>query len=58
MVKDPVCGMKISEEAAATKLVYQGQSYYFCSTLCKQLFEREPQKYAPPAESLQEIPSS
>ena len=51
MVKDPVCGMAVSEITAKAKLVYQGQSYYFPSTLCKQMFEREPQKYVPPAES-------
>ncbi len=45
MIKDPVCGMAVSEDSAKTKLVYEGQIYYFCSMLCKQLFEREPRKY-------------
>lgn len=45
MIKDPVCGMKVSESAAKEKLVYRGQTYYFCSALCKQMFERESQKY-------------
>ncbi len=27
------------------KLVVQGRTYYFCSELCKRLFEREPRKY-------------
>lgn len=45
MIKDPVCGMKVSESTAKEKLIYQGQTYYFCSALCKQMFEREPQKY-------------
>ncbi len=49
MIKDLVCGMAVSENAAKVKLVYQGQTYYFCSTLCKQMFEREPQKYIAPA---------
>lgn len=44
-VKDPVCGMAVSEHSAKAKSVYKGQTYYFCSALCKQLFEREPQQY-------------
>ncbi len=45
MIKDPVCGMNVSEAAAKATTVYQGKTYYFCSALCKQLFDREPQKY-------------
>jgi YHS domain-containing protein len=46
MVNDPVCGMAVFE--ANAKIIYQGQTYYFCSTLCKQLSEREPQKHILP----------
>lgn len=46
-VQDPICGMAVTEHTAKAKLLYQGQTYYFCSALCKQLFEREPQKYIP-----------
>lgn len=46
MIKDPVCGMALSENTAKEKLVYQGRTHYFCSILCKQMFEREPDKYA------------
>ena len=58
MVKDPVCGMTVSEDTAKAKLVFQGQTYYFCSMLCKQLFEREPQKYVLPPESHEKESSS
>ena len=44
-VKDPVCGMTVFEHAVKAKLVYQGQTYHFCSTLCKRIFDREPEKY-------------
>lgn len=57
MAKDPVCGMTVSEESAKAKSVYQGRTYYFCSMLCKQLFEREPQKYVPPFESHEKEPT-
>ena len=45
MVKDPVCGMDVDPKTAAGKSVYQGQTYYFCSTGCKKSFDKEPQKY-------------
>lgn len=42
---DPVCEMKVNSENPPAKTLYQGQTYYFCSDLCKRLFEREPAKY-------------
>jgi YHS domain-containing protein len=45
MVRDPVCGMMIEPNSAAGKSEYQGQTYYFCSTGCKNAFEKEPQRY-------------
>ncbi len=50
MVKDPVCGMRVHEEAAKAKTVYREKIYYFCSALCKHLFEREPEKYTSTAQ--------
>ncbi len=44
MIKDPVCGMTISPQNAVT-VHYQGQTYYFCSQMCRMMFEREPAKY-------------
>lgn len=46
MVKDPVCGMEIEKLDATGTLEYQGQTYYFCSAICKALFNKEPEKYA------------
>jgi Cu+-exporting ATPase len=45
-VKDPVCGMTIDEKDAAGTSVYEGKTFYFCSTNCKEKFEKEPAKYA------------
>ena len=50
MIKDPVCGMAVTKETAKAASTYRGQTYYFCSLLCKQLFDREPQKYVPSVE--------
>jgi Cu+-exporting ATPase len=38
--------MQIDEKKAAGKSDYQGQTYYFCSTACKNEFDRNPEQYA------------
>lgn len=43
--KDPVCGMKVKKEKAAAKGEHKDKAYYFCSTACKEKFEKEPEKY-------------
>lgn len=43
--KDPVCGMQIEESTAAGKSEYNGQTFYFCSAVCKTDFDDEPEKY-------------
>ncbi len=45
MIKDPVCDMTVNPQNAAASMNYKGLTYYFCSALCKTLFEREPEKY-------------
>jgi YHS domain-containing protein len=42
---DPVCGMTVTKEGAAGSAAYQGKTYYFCSTACKDNFAKDPQKY-------------
>src|SRR4030067_3583833 len=44
MAKDPICGMTVKEETGL-KFDYQGQTYYFCSEFCKNLFEKDPERY-------------
>jgi len=44
-VIDPVCGMTIDRKSAAATYEYQGKTYYFCSTACKDRFAKDPQKY-------------
>jgi len=48
MVKDPVCGMNVDEKTAKIKVTYKGKAYYFCSTSCKEVFNKSPQKYVTP----------
>lgn len=44
-VFDPMCGMKIDKTSALTS-EYKGETYYFCSEMCKGHFELYPEKYA------------
>ena len=44
-VKDPVCGMIVNPKAAAAAAVHDGSTYYFCSTECRDKFDKAPDKY-------------
>jgi len=52
MTKDPVCGMDINPKPAAAKSEQGGQTYYFCSTDCKQKFDQNPQAYTAKKEAV------
>ena len=43
---DPVCGMKIDDQKAASQSTHQGSTYYFCTQSCKIKFDNNPQQYA------------
>lgn len=45
-MKDPVCGMNVNPQNAAAKSDRGGQTFYFCSTSCKQKFDQNPQQYS------------
>ncbi|MFQ5434821.1 MAG: YHS domain-containing protein, partial [Anaerolineae bacterium] len=45
-VKDPVCGMEMDPQAAATTRDHMGQTFYFCSTQCADTFDEDPHKFA------------
>jgi YHS domain-containing protein len=44
-VKDPVCGMVISQSTAPADFEHEGKTYYFCSDACRDKFEADPDKY-------------
>jgi Cu+-exporting ATPase len=44
-VKDLVCGMDVDTTTAAGRTEYQGQTYYFCGSKCKEKFDLKPQQY-------------
>ncbi len=43
---DPVCGMTVEPASAAGKSNASGATYYFCSSHCKEKFDREPSQFA------------
>ena len=42
---DPVCGMQVEESEAAGQSEYEGKTFYFCSTGCKDKFDNSPDDY-------------
>ncbi|MDT8443226.1 MAG: heavy metal translocating P-type ATPase [Desulfuromonadales bacterium] len=44
-MKDPVCGMDVTEQKSAGKARYAGETYFFCSEKCRTKFEDDPEKY-------------
>ena len=47
-VRDPVCGMQVDPRQSAGSVVYQGETYHFCSKGCAVKFEADPEKYLHP----------
>ena len=47
-LKDPVCGMTVTEESPH-HVEHDGRPYYFCSARCLAKFSAEPKKYLQPA---------
>jgi YHS domain-containing protein len=45
--RDPVCKMEIVIEDALGEECHAGQTYYFCSEECAELFRKSPQNYLP-----------
>lgn len=43
--KDSVCGMQVEEADAAGQSELEGKTYYFCSTACKERFDKSPADY-------------
>jgi len=45
MDKDPVCGSAVTRDSVAGQSRFQGKTYFFCSPLCKERFDADPQSY-------------
>ena len=49
--RDPVCDMVVEIETAPYRSIFQGETFYFCSSGCQQTFEANPAYYAARAAS-------
>lgn len=45
IVKDVVCGMRLSASEAFDEVKYGGRTYYFCASGCKAKFIKSPRRY-------------
>jgi YHS domain-containing protein len=43
--RDVVCNMEVNEKTAKWKSEYKAKTYYFCSSICKQKFDKNPEKF-------------
>jgi Cu+-exporting ATPase len=46
--RDPVCSMAVDPVTAKHRSNYAGDTYYFCSSRCRERFEAEPARYVTP----------
>jgi P-type Cu+ transporter len=44
-VKDPVCGTNVNTKTAAGRTEYQGRTFFFCASKCKETFDLDPQQH-------------
>lgn len=44
-LKDPVCGMTVTEETAVATLEREGETYGFCTQYCHDLFVKHPEEF-------------
>jgi len=49
-VRDPVCGMQVDPARAAGTRNTMGRTFYLCSSVCLEKFDRDPESYARHAE--------
>ncbi len=45
MAIDPVCKMDVDETKTELVSEYKDKKYYFCSPICKENFEKNPEQY-------------
>ncbi len=45
MAKETVCEMQVEEKKAPASADFEGKTYHFCSTACKEKFEESPHRY-------------
>jgi Cu+-exporting ATPase len=56
--RDPICGMDVDPERAATKLERAGKTYFFCSSGCAARFQKQPETFLASPETGRMAPGS
>ncbi|MGA1974387.1 MAG: YHS domain-containing protein [Conexivisphaerales archaeon] len=46
-MRDPICGMMVDEKKTKLKSEYGDHTYYFCSVMCKNAFDKDPKQVRP-----------
>ncbi|HUF39388.1 MAG TPA: heavy metal translocating P-type ATPase [Anaerolineales bacterium] len=46
MLTDPICGMDVDPVSASATREHMGQTFYFCSQACGEMFDADPRKFA------------
>ncbi|MFW6020572.1 MAG: heavy metal translocating P-type ATPase [Guyparkeria sp.] len=44
-VTDPVCGMQVDPATSEHRSEYDGETYHFCSSGCRERFDEDPERY-------------
>ncbi len=55
-LKDPVCGMKVTEQSPH-QTVHEGRTFYFCSAKCQGKFVASPRQYLNPVPEPAQAPA-
>ena len=55
MAMDVVCGMEVEESSSPAKVEYEGRTYYFCSSSCRQDFMENPERFIEGEEMYREV---
>ena len=50
MHEDVVCGRAIDASTMVWASRYHGEPYFFCSLMCREQFELDPEAFLPPSE--------
>jgi YHS domain-containing protein len=45
MLRDPVCGAAVNPNAAPARSQHAGETYFFCSSACREVFDADPRRY-------------
>jgi Cu+-exporting ATPase len=45
MRRDPICGMLVDEKTTKFNSEHEGIVFYFCSSGCKNTFDKDPHRY-------------